>query len=146
MAALWAERQRLGVEREVAQRSGTPAQARAAEAAEIAFLREVRPLAGGITNRIMVAWQEAKPGSLATFDGLYRRALELNEMRPLNDAQIDALKVLGDKGEKVRVKNDATVKKMGEQIEKTLPRRKTPTKEELQMEMDNLKRRLTPCD
>jgi hypothetical protein len=67
-------------------------------------------------------------------------------MRPLNDAQIDALKVLGDKGEKVRAKNDATVKKMSDQIEKTLPRRKTPTKEELQMEMDNLKRRLTPCD
>lgn len=151
MAALWAERNRLGAEREAAQlesfRSGTARareKARASEQAEINFLREVRPLAGGISQQIMTAWQESKPGSLMTFDGLYRKALELNGHNEITDAQKVDLARRAKTGEAMKSKQDAAVQKLSKAVDKTFPNKKTPSTEEMKNIMRDFKNRL-PC-
>lgn len=152
MAALWAERQRLGEERKNAQlaalrRPGdaaAEAAARAAEGAELNFLRTARPLAGGISQQIMVAWQEAKPLSLLDFDGLYRKAVEFNGHNELTKEQRIDLARRADAGMKIKAKETAAVSKLDKAVTKTFPRKTPPTKQEMKNIMENLKKRL-PC-
>lgn len=152
MAALWAERQRLGAEREAAQvaalrRPGdakAAASASAAEAAELNFLRTARPLAGGYTQKMMVAWQEAKPLSLLTFDGLYRKAIEITKGEPLTKEQKVELARRADQGLKAKARETAAVKKEIEAGKKVMPRKGPVTEQEMKATMENLKLRL-PC-
>lgn len=152
MPAIWAERQRLGEERRVAQlaalrRPGdvkAEASAKAAERNELNFLTTVRPLAGGATNKVMVAWQEAKPLSLLDFDGLYRAAIEKTGGQPLTREQRVEIARRADQGTKVKAREVAAVAKEIEQGKKVFPRKGPVTEQEMSATMENLRNRL-PC-
>jgi hypothetical protein len=121
------------------------AAADAAEKAHVQFLQDVKPLAGGLAQRIMVGFQGAYPPDLSTYAGMYKEMTQLNEGRPVPPEIRSNLYRRAQKAQKAAQAEKAAVDKLQQAMDKNLPKRPVPTKEQMASRMEEFKRKVAPC-
>jgi len=155
VSILHAEKDRLSAERRAAQEASfanprdknLAATAKAAEQAELKFLREDKPAAGAAAQRAMVAFDDSETHDLSTFDGLYQEGLRLNGNKEMTPAMKADLVRRSAKVQKPLRAEKATLDKIGTELDRVDPkgRGKVPTDEDLQTRIERMHQDLTPC-
>ena len=121
------------------------AAADAAEQANLHVLQNVLPKAKGQIQVGMVGFQGAVPADISTFAGMQKELQTFNGGKPLNPQQRVELYQREKTGQRLKAKERAGLDRMQKEIDRTLPRRRVPTREEMQASMQKFVERVTPC-
>jgi hypothetical protein len=106
--------------------------------------REMQPVLTRAGEALGAAIGE-QPFDLGTFDGLHSKAMELNGGKELTLSQKTGLARRASVVRKARVQEAQAVERLGKEIDRTLPKRPTPTREEMLSIIENKVKQLTPC-
>lgn len=120
------------------------AAAKAAEKAEVDFLQQVLPLAKGAVQKQMVGFQGAYPPDLETFAGM-RKEMVNNSGKELSPDQRAELYRRANKTQGATKKEVAGRDNLQKAIDRTLPKREIPTKEQMQARAAEFIRKAAPC-
>lgn len=106
--------------------------------------REMQPVLTRAGESLAAAIGE-HPVDLATFDGLHTEAMKLNGGEPLTPGQKAGLMKRAGLTKRAKVAESKAVDRLQQEIDRTLPKRKVPTEEEMAAEVEKLSKELTPC-
>lgn len=122
-------------------------QAAIAENAEAQWLRLARPQAGGLAQRVIVAFQDANPVDIGTFDGLYKKAAEIaaDNGRTITQGQKIEMVRNTRKTQVARTAAADSVTKRQKILDRDLPKVRTPNDAEMKALVDDIVKELTPC-
>lgn len=147
VAVLQSETRRFAAERAAAQNQfglGSP-QARAAELTENNWLKNTRPKAGGLANRVMKAFEDTTPVDLGKYDDLYNKAIKLADGKDISMGQMIEMQRKAAKVTTARTQVGEALGKRQKIVDESLPRVKVPLKEEMKAIIDDMVKELTPC-
>lgn len=120
------------------------ARAMDAEKAQVDFLTDVAPLAKGAVQREMVGFQGAYPPDLETAAGI-RKEIVTNQGKELSSHQRRVSYKLAGKTQKVVKDIVDHSNRLQQAIDRDLPRRPAPTKEQMKASASEFIKRAAPC-